>query len=153
MTKKRNQKYSTYDRNTLKERFGSKTASRAKNKQWYYIARASLVRLNNSPAEFASPSLPGMLEAPRLLTARRLDIEASRGTVIGTPHRPPFLFTCLSVNWLSVATVLCAVTIEDVYHVLQTVSRTEPFKQVFCSISVRYRKIVLVHVLYVEYTV
>jgi len=108
--------------------------------------------INNSPAEFASPSLPGMLEAPRLLTARRLDIEASRGTVIGTPHRPPFLFTCLSVNWLSVATVLCAVTIEDVYHVLQTVSRTEPFKQVFCSISVRYRKIFLVHVLHVVYS-
>lgn len=70
--------------------------------------------------------IPGVLEAGGLLATRGLDVEAAGRSMVGAPHRPPFLFAGLSVDRLPVAPVLRTVTVEDVHHVLQAVPCAEP---------------------------
>ena len=48
--------------------------------------------------------------------------------MVGTPHRSAFFFSRLSVNWLTVASMLRTVAVEYVHHVLQPMPRAEPAK-------------------------
>lgn len=70
--------------------------------------------------------LPGVLQTARLLAPRSLNVEASLRAVVRAPHRPTFLLPCLSINRLPITSVLSAVSIKDVDHMLQAVSCAIP---------------------------